>query len=106
MKQRNNAEPKDYIRAFDGVDFPASQAGLIRAAQDKGGLDAEVAHVLQQLPDRTYDSIDDVAAEVNRILDEGGGLGDGGPAAASNVTDAGKGLVETMADPRAGERGA
>jgi hypothetical protein len=47
-----------------------------------------------------------VAAEVNRILDEGGGLGDGGPAAPSNVTDAGKGLVETMADPRAGERGA
>ena len=101
--QHRNADPKDYIKAFDGIDFPASRAGIIRAAQDKGGLNGGVDYVLQQIEDRTYESVDDVAAEVNRILAAGGGLDGGTPAAASEITTPEKDLIQTMADPRRGE---
>jgi hypothetical protein len=41
---------------------------------DKGGIDREVPHVLDQLPDRPYESLEDVAEEVERVYARGGGL--------------------------------
>lgn len=98
-----NAEPAEFIKAFVGLDFPTSKAAVMRKAHDKGGLDTEVIHVLQLIPDRTYDTPEDLNDAVMLVYDRGGALGDAGPAAPGPESDADKGLIQTAADPRAGE---
>lgn len=95
-----NADPQEYLRALDGLDFPASLPAIVRRARDTGGLDTEVMFVLERMPERTYASLDDIGEEIRRVYDEVGGLPDGGPAAPSGVTGEAKGLTERVADPR------
>ena len=70
---------------------------------DTGGLDTEVLHVVQQLPDRSYESPDDVLAEVRSVYSAGTTLAGAGPAAPSGLSARGKNLVKEMADPRRNE---
>lgn len=91
----HNASPADYIYAVKGVDFPAPKDRLVRAARDTGGLDAEVLHVFENLPDRTYDSASDLRAEVARVYRDGGGLEGAGPAASARP-----GEIPPADDPR------
>lgn len=98
-----NAEIEEYIKGLAGLDYPTSRSAIINRARDTGGLDAEVDHVLTQLPDRTYDSLDDIGAEIRRIYAEGSTLEGAGPAAPSGLANREKDLVKDMADPRRGE---
>jgi hypothetical protein len=76
-----HAERGEFLQALKGLDFPASKSGALRRAQDNGGLDREVPHVLSQIQDRTYESLDDLMEEVERIYAAGGNIPLGGPAA-------------------------
>jgi hypothetical protein len=76
-----NASRGELITALEGLDFPASKDGIVRKAKDKGGIDTEVPHVLEQIEDRTYEDTTDLLGEVERIYALGGGLTSGGPAA-------------------------
>ncbi|HEY7268845.1 MAG TPA: DUF2795 domain-containing protein [Dehalococcoidia bacterium] len=80
-KSLRNAEPQEFTEALQGVDFPASKPVIVRTAMDKGGIDREVPHVLQQIEERTYDSLADLQAEIERVYSFGGGLPLGKPAA-------------------------
>lgn len=97
---QRNADPDEYMKALLGMDWPASKAGIVRKAQDTGGIDTEVIHVLGLVPDRTYETPEDLAAAVEAVYQRDGGLGDGGPAAPSEFTTPEKDLIKTMADPR------
>jgi hypothetical protein len=74
---------QEYIAALAGLDFPASKAGIVRKAMDKGGIDAEVHHVLGQVDDRTYESWEDLQGEIERVYASGGGMPPTQPAAPS-----------------------
>lgn len=95
-----NADPDEYMKALHGMDWPASRAGIVRKAQDTGGIDTEVIHVLALVPDRTYETPDDLTAAVEAVYEQEGGLAGGGPAAPSEFTAPEKDLIKTMADPR------
>lgn len=95
-----NADPQEYLRALEGLEFPASQPAIVRRARDTGGLDTEVMYVLERMPERTYASLEDIGEEIERVYDDVGGLPDGGPAAPSELSDGDKGLVQHVADPR------
>ncbi|MEX2225006.1 MAG: DUF2795 domain-containing protein [Dehalococcoidia bacterium] len=103
MVQRRHAEPREFVDALEGLDFPASQAAIQNKAQDKGGIDAEVTYVLRHLPDRTYDSIDDLNAEIAQIYASGIALPDAAPAAPTAASKRDKQDIETQADTREGE---
>lgn len=91
-----NASRADYLHAVKGVDFPAPKDRLVRAAKDTGGLDTEVLHIFENLPERTYDSSDDLRAEIERVYRDVGGLEGAGPAAPARP-----GEVPPANDPRA-----
>lgn len=95
-----HAEPREFGEALEGLDFPASQAAIIRKAQDKGGLDAEVLYILGQLPDRTYESMSDVESAIEAIYAEAPPLAGGGPAAPSRESTREKENIEARADTR------
>jgi hypothetical protein len=82
-----HADPEEFMKSLAGVDFPTSRSAILNAARDKGGFDAEVVHVLEQVADRTYEDADDLTAEVRRIYARGGGLRDAGPAALAKTSD-------------------
>ena len=98
-----NAQPREFIDAMEGLDFPASQPAVQRKAHDKGGLDTEVIYVLSHLPDRTYDSMEDLAQEIERVYATVGGLEGAGPAAPSGTDARDKDAIESRSDTRAGE---
>lgn len=99
-----NAEVEEFIKGMAGLDFPTSRSAIVKKVHDKGGLDTEVLHVINQLPDRTYESAQDVGDEIWRIYREGETLEGAGPAAPSALDSKQKQLVKDMADPRRGER--
>lgn len=98
-----HAEPEEFRKALYGLDFPASRAAIHRKAQDKGGLDTEVLFILERLPDREYESLDDVLTELPDVYAAEGGLAGAGPAAPTAASREDKRVIEKMADPRAGE---
>lgn len=83
--EARHADRKDFERALSGVDFPASRSALLRAAQDKGGIDTEVPHILEQIPDGTYDTPDDLYLAVEDAYARGEGLQGAGPAAPAEI---------------------
>ncbi|HET6614928.1 MAG TPA: DUF2795 domain-containing protein [Dehalococcoidia bacterium] len=91
------------VDALEGPDFPASSAAIQQKAKDKGGIDAEVNYVLAHLPDRTYDSMEDLAHEVDLVYATVGPLEGDGPAAPSEASARDKTIIESRADTRAGE---
>ncbi|HWO94532.1 MAG TPA: DUF2795 domain-containing protein, partial [Dehalococcoidia bacterium] len=68
---------------LEGLEFPAPKDEIIRVARDKGGHDSEVDQVLQSIENRSYASMDEVEAEVERVYERGGGRPPAGPAASS-----------------------
>jgi hypothetical protein len=103
MTQRRHAEPREFIDALEGLDWPASKAAIQRKAADKGGIDAEVNYVLAHITDRAYESFDDLQAEIEAVYASGIALPDAGPAAPSRIGKRGKDAVESNADTREGE---
>lgn len=95
-----NADPDEYMKALHGLDWPASKDGIVRKASDTGGIDTEVIHVLGLVPSQTYDTPEELAAAVEAVYLQDGGLADGGPAAPSEFSTPEKDLIKTMADPR------
>ncbi len=45
-------DPKDFLHAFHGLDFPASRSQIVGAAKDTGGLNGDVVLILEQLPEQ------------------------------------------------------
>ena len=77
-----NAEPEEFLRALEGVDYPAPKDEIVRKSRDKGGIDWEVPTALEQIQDRTYESEDDLFAELRRLYETGFvPIRSGGPAA-------------------------
>ena len=62
-----NATKRDYEVAFAGLDFPTSKSAVINRARDNGGIDREVYAILNQLPDRSVESMDDLQQAVRAI---------------------------------------
>lgn len=60
-----NIDPRDFSRAFEGIDYPTSRDAVLRSAADKGGLNGGVQIVLEAIPDRTYESEDDLMRAVD-----------------------------------------
>jgi hypothetical protein len=98
-----NADPKDFLHALHGVDFPASRSQIVNAAKDTGGLNGDVLLILEQLPERMYVTAEDLTAEVQRTYEPASTNGDIQSAAATAISDANKELISTMADPRRGD---
>ena len=94
-----NPDAKDFLHALHGVTFPASRSELVGAAKDTGGLNGDVILALEQLPERTYATADDLTEEIGRIY-AAMGVAAVPPAAASAISDANKRIVSAMADPR------
>ncbi len=62
-----HATKQDYEIAFAGLDFPTSRSAIINRARDNGGIDSEVYAILYQLPDRSFNSIEELQREVAAI---------------------------------------
>lgn len=62
-----HATKADYELAFKGFHYPISRAAILNMGRDKGGVDREVAIVLRQIPDRRYNSVDDVKDAVRNV---------------------------------------
>ena len=101
--ENRNAELDEYLRAFEGLEYPTSRSAVINRAADTGGLDTEVLLTLERLPDRTYDSRDDLLQEVERAYAPGPAGAAPAAAAPSGLTDGGKNLGKAMAAPKRGE---
>jgi hypothetical protein len=59
-----HAAKRDYDRAFEGLVYPASLSAVMKAASDRGGLDREVLEMIGYLPDRQYESVEDLFSEL------------------------------------------
>lgn len=70
-----HATKQDYDLAFKGFHYPISKAAILNMGRDKGGIDREVARVLQDLPDRRYQNVDDVKEAVRAVY-RSKGVGD------------------------------
>jgi len=104
MTQRRHADPREFIDALEGLDWPASKAAIRNKAHDKGGIDTEVLWVLDRIGDRPYDTFEDLRREIDLVYEaEGGGLPDVAPAATSRIGSRGKDAIEANADTREGE---
>jgi hypothetical protein len=67
MQPQPHAERQDYDVALGGLRYPVSKDGILNHARDHGGLDTEVIAMLTQLPEREYNSHQDVTAAL-RLL--------------------------------------
>jgi hypothetical protein len=76
-----NATKTDFDRALSGVEFPASRDGIVRAASDKGGLDNEALFILENIPEGTYASRDELDRAIEDAYARTGGFEGGIPAA-------------------------
>lgn len=98
----SDVDPRDFLHAFHGLDFPASRSQIVGAAKDTGGLNGDVIVILEQLPERMYATAEDLTEEIQRSRLKINSGGDIQPAAASPISDESKGLISDMADPRGG----
>ena len=62
-----NASPAQIQKSLNGVDYPASKSDLIKHANNNKDKNEEVMNVLNQLPDKHYNSPIDVTKEVGKI---------------------------------------
>ena len=79
-RDRTNATHAEFEQAPYGVEFPASRDAIVRAARDKGGLDAEVQFILERLPKSSYRSFQELEQDVLHTYQAEHGLSDGGSA--------------------------
>jgi hypothetical protein len=62
-----HAGKADYDLAFKGFHYPISRSAILNMGRDKGGIDREVAIILAQIPDRKYQSVDEVKEAVRGV---------------------------------------
>ncbi len=62
-----HATKQDFNEALKGFHYPISRAAILNMGRDKGGVDREVARVLSVMPDRRYNSEDEVREAIRRI---------------------------------------
>lgn len=61
-------DPRDFERALEGLDFPATRDGIVRTAADKGGINGHVLVVLADIADETYDTRDELDAAITAAM--------------------------------------
>ena len=59
--------PAQIQKKLDGVDYPASKQDLIDHVKNSEGNNKEVIQVMDQLPDKDYNSPVDVSKAVGQI---------------------------------------
>ena len=64
---RPHASKADYRTAFAGLVFPTSKPAVVRRARDNGGVDHEVHSIVAQLPERKYQTLEDLEAAVRMV---------------------------------------
>lgn len=101
MEEKKRLE--DFMRALEGLDFPASRSAIVNKVKDVGGIDGRIPETAERMTDQTYERELDAAREFDRAQQESVENTVDVPAAPSGLDDREKGLVETMADPRRGE---
>jgi hypothetical protein len=57
---------KDYERALHGLTYPTSLSAVMKQASDHGGLNREVLEMIGRLPDRQYESEEDLLTELRQ----------------------------------------
>ena len=62
-----HAGKQDYNKAIAGLEFPISRDGLLRGTKDKGGIDREVAMILDMLQDNKFNSEDELFQKIRHI---------------------------------------
>ena len=62
-----HATRQDFEIALSGLEYPVSVDALVRHARDHGGVDTEVEAVVAQLPDRPYESAEDLTAALRAV---------------------------------------
>lgn len=62
-----HAGKADYELAFKGFHYPISRAAILNMGRDKGGVDREVAIILNQIADRRYNNEDEVKEAVRNV---------------------------------------
>lgn len=72
MTMQPGAKKDDYDHALRGIEFPAATDLVIRTAQDHGGIDAEVTHILVQLPERSFVSRDELVEAIREVYSSAG----------------------------------
>ena len=61
------AEPQDWERVLERIEFPISLPALITYARDVGGVDLEVHEVIGRLTRDSYDSLEQLVQDVRDI---------------------------------------
>ena len=62
-----HATKVDYRNAFAGLVFPASKDEIVRRSRMIGGIDREVFAILDAIPGRSYQSMDELEAIIREI---------------------------------------
>ena len=62
-----NGAIEDYNKAIAGLEFPISRDGLLRGTKDKGGIDREVAMILDMLQDNKFNSEEELFQKIRYI---------------------------------------
>ena len=65
--RKPHATKQDYETAFKGFHYPMSRAAILNMGRDKGGVDREVAAILQLIPDRKYKNEAEIREAVRTI---------------------------------------
>jgi len=63
-----DVNPIEVQGSLGGMNYPASKQDLIEHAQKQGGKNNKVVEVLNQIPDKEYNSPVDVTKEVGKIV--------------------------------------
>jgi hypothetical protein len=58
--------PANIANFLEGIDFPATKEDLVNHAEDNNAP-MEVIHVLEDLPDQTYNNMADVMSGVGQV---------------------------------------
>jgi hypothetical protein len=65
-----HATKQQYEKAFEGLEFPTSLSAIMKRARDVGGIDREVHEMIGHLPDRQYESLEDLFGALRRAYTE------------------------------------
>jgi hypothetical protein len=60
----NHALQEDHLEALKAVGFPAPRDRILSAVKEMDGFSEPVVLILEQLPDRTYESLNDLTGEL------------------------------------------
>jgi len=67
LSVRPHAGKQDFKKAIAGLEFPISRDGLLRGTKDKGGIDREVAMILEMINNSKFISEEELFAKIRSI---------------------------------------